>query len=185
MLITELTSDHFFAVVTLANQIHGDNYVNESSLESMQRQGVKNSINASFVALNHAGAVIGYRLSFAAGQWQTDKWCSEAQWPVSIEHMAYFKSVGVDTKARGQGVASALLRQSVIALKQQGARAGLAHIWRESPGNAAQAYFSQAGGKLLKVHPDRWRHLSETAGYHCPVCGALCHCSAAEMVLVF
>lgn len=185
MLITKLTPEHFPAVVELANQIHGDNYLDNASLQSMQCQGVKNGINASFVALDSAGYIIGYRLSFAAGQWHSDSWCSEALWPVPLDRMAYFKSVGVTVAARGQGVASALLRQSVQALKQQGALAGLAHIWRESPGNAAQQYFSQAGATLLKVHPDKWRHLSESAGYDCPVCGALCRCSAAEMVLVF
>ena len=130
-------------------------------------------------------ALIAQSHTFAAGQWHSDSWCSEALWPVPLDRMAYFKSVGVALAARGQGVASALLRQSVQALKQQGALAGLAHIWRESPGNAAQRYFSQAGATLLKVHPDKWRHLSESAGYHCPVCGALCRCSAADMVLVF
>lgn len=183
--IAELTSEHFAAVVTLANRIHGDNYLDNASLQSMQYQGVKNGINASFVAVDNAGDIIGYRLSFAAGQWQSDDWCSQELWPVSPDRMAYFKSVGVAVAARGQGVASALLRQSILALKQQGALAGLAHIWRESPGNAAQRYFSQAGATLLKVHPDKWRHLSESAGYYCPVCGALCRCSAAEMVLVF
>lgn len=185
MLIAELTSEHFSAVVALANLIHGDNYLDEVSLKSMQGLGIKGGINASFVALDNASDIIGYRLSFAAGQWHIDNWCSQELWPVPVERMAYFKSVGVAVAARGQGVASALLRQSGQALKQQGALAGLAHIWRESPGNAAQRYFSQAGATLLKVHPDKWRHLSESAGYHCPVCGALCRCSAAEMALVF
>lgn len=185
MLITELTPEYFAAVVTLANLIHGDNYLDAVSLQSMQSSGIKDGINASFVALDSAGDIIGYRLSFAAGQWHSDSWCSEALWPVPLDRMAYFKSVGVALAARGQGVASALLRQSLQALKQQGALAGLAHIWRESPGNAAQRYFSHAGATLLKVHPEKWRHLSESAGYDCPVCGALCRCSAAEMVLMF
>lgn len=183
--ILELTPIYFADVVALANQIHGDNYLAAESLLQMQQQGIKQGINASFVALNEQGQVIGYRLSFAAGQWQPDKWCSVPLWPVMVSDMAYFKSVGVSPAARGQGVASALLRQSAAALSQQGATAGLAHIWRESPGNAAERYFSHAGARLLKVHADRWRHLSEFEGYICPRCGALCRCSAAEMVLLF
>ncbi|WP_240224138.1 GNAT family N-acetyltransferase [Rheinheimera hassiensis] len=185
MQISELTPAFFPAVVSLANTIHGDNYLNHASLTAMHQQGIVKDVNASFVALNAQQQVVGYRLSFAAGQWQPDKWCSEALWPVKAAKMAYFKSVGVSEEQRGKGVASALLNTSVAALRRQGATAGLAHIWRESPGNAAQRYFSYAGAVLVKVHPQRWRHLSETAGYYCPICGALCNCSAAEMVLTF
>ena len=185
MQITELTAAYFPAVIRLANQIHGDNYLSPAGLEQMQQQGITGGINASFVALDAQQQVIGYRLSFAAGQWQPDQWCSQTLWPVDAAKMAYFKSVGVSQTQRGKGIASALLNTSVAALRRQGAAAGLAHIWRESPGNAAQRYFSNAGATLVKVHPQRWRHLSETVGYQCPVCGALCNCSAAEMVLSF
>ncbi|KUM51651.1 GNAT family N-acetyltransferase [Rheinheimera sp. EpRS3] len=185
MQISELTPAFFPAVVSLANAIHGDNYLNHASLVAMHLQGIVKGINASFVAIDEQQQLIGYRLSFAAGQWQPDRWCTEALWPVPCADMAYFKSVGVSAGQRGKGVASSLLQASVAALKQQGAKAGLAHIWRESPGNAAQRYFSYAGAVLVKVHPQRWRHLSETAGYYCPICGALCNCSAAEMVLTF
>jgi GNAT superfamily N-acetyltransferase len=183
--IVELKPVSFTAVVALANQIHGENYLSEATLAQMQRQGIKHDINASFIAVDEAQQVLGYRLSFAAGQWQPDQWCSQSLWPVTADNMAYFKSVGVAADKRGKGIASALLQTSVAALRRQGARAGLAHIWRESPGNAAQRYFSYAGATLVKVPPDRWRALSETTGYHCPRCGTLCRCSAAEMVLQF
>ena len=185
MSIFQLTPDFFPAVVSLANSIHGDNYLNQTTLASMHQQGIAKGVNASFVAVDEQQQLTGYRLSFAAGQWQPDKWCTETLWPVPRHEMAYFKSVGVSSCQRGKGIASALLQASVTALKLQGANAGLAHIWRESPGNAAQRYFSQAGALLIKVHPQCWRHLSETAGYHCPICGVLCNCSAAEMVLHF
>ena len=138
MHITELTSVFFPAVIKLANQIHGDNYLSLINLTQMQQQGITQGINASFVALNAQQQVVGYRLSFAAGQWLHDNWCSEALWPVPAEQMAYFKSVGVCPSQRGKGIASQLLKTSIAALQQQGATAGLAHIWRESPGNAAE-----------------------------------------------
>lgn len=185
MQIIELTPAFFPAVVSLANKIHGDNYLSDNSLATMQQQGIVKGSNASFIAVDEQLQVIGYRLSFAAGHWQPDNWCSEALWPVPAAEMAYFKSVGISKEQRGKGIASLLLQASVAILRQQGAKAGLAHIWCESPGNAAQRYFSQAGAVLVKVHPQRWWHLSETMGYYCPVCGALCQCSAAEMVLTF
>ena len=183
-MLSELTPQHFFDVIQLANAVHGENYLDTDILLAMYQQGIKNGINASFIAVDVNEKLVGYRISFAAGQWQPDKWCSEALWPVALNNMAYFKSVSVDPAARGKGVASALLNRSIQALQAQGATAGVAHIWRESPGNAAERYFSHAGGTVLNVHPNRWQHLS-AQGYICPRCGTLCCCSAAEMVLMF
>ncbi|MBV2129899.1 GNAT family N-acetyltransferase [Arsukibacterium indicum] len=182
--IANLLPEYFADVVTLANQVHGDNYLNITTLMEMYSRGIKDGINAGFVAVSD-GKVVGYRLSYAAGQWPLDKWCSVSLWPVAPQHMAYFKSVAVAPELQGQGLGSTLLKASVAALRQQGALAGLAHIWQQSPGNAAQRYFSKAGAELLKVHPDRWLHLSESANYICPLCGNRCHCTAAEMALTF
>ncbi|WNO61110.1 GNAT family N-acetyltransferase [Rheinheimera sp. MMS21-TC3] len=183
--IKQLESQHFLAVIELANRVHGEKYLNYDALVQMQLQGIKNGINASFVALNSRHKVVGYRISFAPGQWQTDRWCSQNLWPVELATMAYFKSVAVSAAERGQGIGSRMLQASTVALKQQGAKAGLAHIWRQSPGNSAERYFTRAGGTILAIHPERWRHLSETIGYTCPMCDKLCQCSAAEMVLQF
>lgn len=185
MQIVELELPYFTDLIRLANAVHGDNYLNPASLLQMHQQGIKQGMNASFVALDEQQNVLGYRISFAAGQWQADKWCSQNLWPVAIADMAYFKSIAVCEKQRGKRIASTLLAKSVAVLKQQGAKAGLAHIWRECPGNAAERYFSQAGGNVLAIHPQRWRHLSETVGYDCPICENVCLCSAAEMLLQF
>jgi ribosomal protein S18 acetylase RimI-like enzyme len=181
----ELTPHYFPDVIRLANQVHGANYLNSEALLQLQKQGIKLGINASFIALDQQQHVVGYRISLAAAQWPADKWCNQHLWPVPLAKMAYFKSVAICETQRGKGIASKLLHTSIAALKRQGAAAGLAHIWRESPNNAAQRYFSQAGGRLLAIHPERWRHLSETVGYDCPICVNVCLCSAAEMVLTF
>lgn len=182
--IVTMLPNHFADVVVLANQVHGDNYLSLTTLMELYPRGVKEGINAGFVALSD-DKVVGYRLSYAAGQWPLDQWCSVPLWPVAPPKMAYFKSVAVAPELQGMGLGPELLKASVAALRQQGALAGLAHIWQQSPGNAAQRYFSKAGARLLKVHPDRWLHLSETANYLCPQCGNRCHCTAAEMVLSF
>lgn len=174
---------HYRAVVALANLVHGEGYLNESMLASMVTQGIVDGKNASFVALADQ-AVVAYRLSFAAGQWQPDSWCTLSKWPVQTQSMAYFKSVAVKPEYQGNGIGQALLQKSIAVLKQQGAKAGLAHLWCESPNNSAVRYFTKAGGQLLHIHQNRWQHLS-AAGYDCPRCRALCCCSAAEMVLLF
>lgn len=178
-----LEPDFFQAVVALANEVHGEGYLTLNSLASMVAKGRLADKNASYVAVLE-DKVVAYRLSFAPGQWQPDKWCSVANWPVPVTMMAYFKSVAVRPSLQGYGIGQALLQQSIRVLKQQGAAAGLAHLWRESPNNSAVRYFSRAGGKLIAVHQNRWQHLSEE-GYVCPRCDTVCYCSAAEMALIF
>ncbi len=181
--ILPLQKPLYRAVVALANEVHGEGYINEHMLASMVAQGIVDGKNASFVALADQ-AVVGYRLSFAAGQWQPDSWCTLPKWPVPASSMAYFKSVAVKPAYQAKGIGQALLQQSIMVLKQQGAKAGLAHLWCESPNNSAVRYFNKAGGQLLHIHQNRWQHLS-AEGYDCPRCRALCCCSAAEMVLLF
>lgn len=181
--ILPLQKPLYGAVVSLANQVHGDGYLTEHTLASMAEQGIAHGKNASFVALANQ-VVVGYRLSFAAGQWQPDSWCTPSKWPVQTQSMAYFKSVAVKPEYQSNGIGQALLQKSIAVLKQQGAKAGLAHLWCESPNNSAVRYFTKAGGQLLNIHQNRWQHLS-AEGYDCPRCRALCCCSAAEMVLLF
>lgn len=181
--IYALEPEFYLQVVALANQVHGSGYLTLDSLSAMVDQGRLAGQNASYVAVV-AGKVVAYRLSFAAAQWQPDKWCSLTKWPVSAEAVAYFKSVAVCPQFQGRGLGQTLLQYSALTLKQQGAKAGLAHLWRESPNNSAVRYFSKAGGTLIAVHENRWQHLSAD-GYACPRCSALCYCSAAEMILIF
>ena len=170
-------------VAELATLVHGAGYTEPQQLASWLAQGTKAGQCACLLA-EIEKQTVAYRISFAAGQWQTDQWCSEALWPVPLDKLAYFKSVAVHPLWQGRGIGQQLLQQSIQALKQQGATAGLAHLWRESPNNSAVRYFSKAGGRLLQIHPNRWQHLSAD-GYLCPRCGAVCCCSAAEMVLEF
>ncbi|SEA99415.1 GNAT family N-acetyltransferase [Alkalimonas amylolytica] len=185
MLIRPYRASDEKALLTLANQVHGAGYLDKSKLEDYLQRGLAAGLNASFVAYLE-GKLVGYRLSFSAEQWHADEWCNPQLWPVAASKMAYFKSVAVDPGVQGQGIGSQLLQASIEVLQQQGAEAGLAHLWMQSPGNSAVRYFTKAGGRLLAVHQDKWLALSlQSSGYDCPVCGKECHCTAAEMVLEF
>ncbi|OHU90227.1 MULTISPECIES: GNAT family N-acetyltransferase [Pseudoalteromonas] len=185
MVITELRPEHHHAVIKLANQVHGDNYLDAPGLKKMVAMGTKFDINACFVALDEQGQLLGFRTSYAAEQWPIDKWCTPKNWPVLPSQMAYFKCIAVAPEAQGQGIGPKLLHESIVALRQQGALAGVAHLWMQSPGNGAVKYFSKAGGKLVKVHDDRWLENCLNDGYVCTICGNECHCQAAEMALMF
>jgi ribosomal protein S18 acetylase RimI-like enzyme len=196
-----LSPRHFAAIIQLGNHVHGDNYLDETSLRDIYERGFSNNINASWVALvsdqeaqkmqrveqrsTVDGYLVGFRLTIAANKWDVDKWCTPERWPVPPKQVCYFKCNTVDAEARGRGVGSTLLKKSIESCKQQGAEAGVAHIWLASPANSAFAYFQACGGSLVKEHPNRWQQYSIEDNYDCPVCGALCECTAAEMILHF
>jgi hypothetical protein len=77
------------------------------------------------------------------------------------------------------------LKASIEKLKAMGAKAGLSHIWMQSPGNASFKYFTKAGGQLVKTHERRWFLDPTFKDYVCVLCGKDCYCSASEMILVF
>ncbi len=179
-----LTPEYFAQVIELGNVVQGDNYLTNASLADYYERGLLNNNNASWIAL-YNNKVVGFRLTFAHGKWDIDKWCTPAQWPVAQDNVCYFKCNTVDESMQGCGIGSKLLALSIETAEKQGAKAGLAHIWLASPGNSAFRYFSKNGGKLIMRHPNKWRHSSLHEGYICPVCPGHCECEGAEMMLVF
>ena len=179
----QLTKDDFEAVVALGNHVHGDGYLSIATLEQWYQKGITNQINASYVVYDN-NKLIGFRLTFAATQWEIDNWCTTSDWLAPTEKVCYFKCNTVDENYRGHGIGSKLLALSIETAKQQGAIAGVSHLWMQSPGNSAVKYFTKCGGKLIKVHADRWLEDSHN-GYHCILCGYDCHCQAAEMIIYF
>jgi ribosomal protein S18 acetylase RimI-like enzyme len=176
-----LTPEHFADVIALGNQVHGDGYLSDGLIRLYYQQGQKAGHNAGVVALDNQG-LAGFRLAFAPGQWQPDQWCSPQLWGVPVAQVGYFKCNTVRPDLQGSGIGGALLKLSIQAFVAQGAVAGVAHLWVQSPGNAAVRYFSKHGGELVKIHPDKWREDSLN-GYECVRCGFDCHCDAAEMIL--
>lgn len=192
-----LASQHFNAIVELGNYVHGDNYLNIESVKRLYQQSWSNNINASWVAIDTSikstsshsiekcGLLVGFRLTIAAKNWQVDQWCTPSAWEYANSDICYFKCNTVDADYRGRGIGSALLTKSIQCCEQQGAKAGLAHIWLASPGNSAFRYFSACGGRLIKEHPNKWQSASIDDAYECPVCDNICTCIAAEMLLEF
>jgi len=179
-----LAPEHFAGVIALGNKVHGDNYLTNALLSDYYTKSFVDDINASWIALNQ-NSVVGFRLTFAHNQWQTDEWCTPSLWPATVANICYFKCNTVDPAMQGQGIGSHLLRKSIDAAKLQGADAGLAHIWLASPGNSAFKYFTKNGGQLIKKHANKWRYASIYEGYDCPVCAEYCECEGAEMLLEF
>jgi len=187
----KLTPKYFKQAIKLANEVHGDGYINNKSITAWTARGISNNNNCGYVALINSNSntkadskLIGFRITFAAEHWQTDKWCSPHLWKVPEDKCCYFKCNTVDEKYRGLGIGKKLLQLSISAAKKQGAQAGISHLWKQSPNNSAVAYFTHCGGELVKSHPDKWNEDSKQ-GYNCIICGYDCHCEAAEMIIRF
>lgn len=178
-----MTKADFPAVIELGNFVHGGGYINQEYLKQWFEKGLKDGINANIVAYDN-NKLVGFRISYAAGNWQIDQWYSPELWQTSLAKTAYFKCNTVDADYRGFGIGSKLLKLSVNELIRQGAKAGVSHLWRQSPGNSAVNYFSKCGGILVKDHPSKW-HQDSLDGYNCTICGYNCHCVAAEMIIYF
>ncbi|QDF75299.1 MULTISPECIES: GNAT family N-acetyltransferase [Shewanella] len=182
--IRPLQLEDFASVIALGNLVHGDGYLDEELLGEIQQKGCKAGLNANFVAYLD-GDLVGFRLTYAAGNWQIDPWCTPGLWGIPVERCCYFKCNTVAEQARGLGIGKALLERSIQACKAQGALAGVSHLWQQSPDNSAVGYFSSAGGQLIKEHPDRWNNNPDHPDYVCVLCGKDCHCVACEMLLTF
>ncbi len=184
VLYRQLTPEDFAALIPFANLVHGENYLNHEQLQRYYQLGIKNGINASWVAFID-GKLVGFRLTFAPQQWSIDQYCTTNEWSVDSAFVCYFKCNTVDESVRGLGIGSQLLAHSINSVKLQGGSAGLAHIWAESPGNSAFKYFSKCGGTLIKRHPGKWNIDCIEDGYICGICGNRCECVALEMMVVF
>jgi GNAT superfamily N-acetyltransferase len=173
----------FQQVDSLGTLVHGDGYLDENSLERWVNKGIKDDINASFVAFEN-NELVGFRLTFSINQWHVNNWCSPNLWKAEQNKVCYFKCNTVAKSHRGLGIGGKLLKLSIAAAKLQGAHAGVSHLWKQSPNNSAVMYFSKCGGEHIKSHPDRWLEDSKN-GYNCTICGFDCHCEAAEMIIYF
>ncbi len=178
-----LELNDFPAIITLATEVHGEGYVDMPTLAQWREQGLFNGINSGCVAYDEK-RLVGYRITFAAGQWTIDRWSSPQLWQVPAERVCYFKCNTVHSDYRGYGIGAQLLKRSTQATKQQGALAGVAHLWQQSPNNSAVQYFTHCGGIPIKTHNSKWNQDCEQ-GYICTLCGNNCHCGAEEMILHF
>lgn len=118
----QLSPVHFEAIIHLGNQVHGDNYLDKSSLLDLYERSWSNNINASWIALLSTdektvsadavarntvdGYLIGFRLTVAPDRWTADQWCSPTDWGVPKEQVCYLKCNTVDSAMRGRGVGS-------------------------------------------------------------------------------
>jgi ribosomal protein S18 acetylase RimI-like enzyme len=180
----QITAADEAAVIDLANEVHGDNYLTPESFQHYLSAGTAGNVQLNWLAIKD-GEMLGVRLTLAPGEWPIDSFCTPSEWPFPADKLCYFKCAAVSEKARGLGIGKTLLQRSIDSAKELGCQGGLAHIWMQSPQNSAYEYFTRCGGEMIKQHGKRWYQASVEDGYYCPVCDGTCYCDAGEMLLKF
>ncbi len=183
-----LREDDFDSIIALGDKVHGEGYLTHTSLEDIYRRSCSRGKCCSYVMYDRPrdkGKLVGFRLTYAPGQWGVDEWCSPSSWGIDPEKVCYFKSNTIDPEYQGKGIGSHLLNVSTQVVQGLGGEAGVAHIWLGSPGNSAFRYFVKNGAKLIWIWPNRWTKSLVEKGSKCSRCGDRCNCSAAEMILHF
>lgn len=179
-----LTPEYFQEVLDLTNFFYGDNYLDFDGIVDVHRKGIKDGFNANILAFE-GERIVGFRLTQSPGQWELDRWWTPQEWHQPVDRVCCFKCAAVHEDMRGQGIAKTLLQKSIEQVKKQGALAGVAQVWRESPKNSAFMYFSRCGGVFIKDHLERWAEDCINDGYICSKCGNDCKCTSAEMIIHF
>lgn len=181
MKIVSFSDEFVVSAKKFADRAIGENYFSEQDLLEAIQRSTKDGLNASFILLNAANEVLGFRLSFPPGQWMNlkskSKICPEL-WKVAPEEMAYFQSIFLDKSIHGGGWGQKLSIQSLEVLKKMGAKAVVCHSWKESPNNSSMRYLEKMGFQAIKEHENYWIEVD----YKCVRCGKPCLCTATEMV---
>lgn len=187
MRIYTLAEEDFPQIIKLGGRVHGKNYLDTAAIEKIFSKGLSKGLNCNYVAYDgeRRDKLIGFRLTYAPGNWEIDKWCTPETWKVLPGKACYFKSNTLEADYRGQGIGTKLLNASIETVKKMEGVAGVTHIWMESPGGSAMKYFAKAGGQFIKLHQNRWLEDCILSNYLCVHHGNCCTCSAAEMILYF
>lgn len=167
------------AVARLADELIGLGYFStDQVLDCIERSTVSGQ-TTSLIARSSSG-LIGFRLTLPPGRWSRGRGesLSPELWPAPLEETAYFQSAFVHPDWSRQGVGSSMAAAALEVLARVGARAVVAHSWKESPGGSSQRYLAKLGFEPVAEYAEYWKEVD----YVCPRCGAPCLCTAVEMV---
>ena len=169
------------AVSALADRLVGLDYYPVALVEDYLLRATTPAATTAYVAW--AGdRLVGFRFAFPPGRWSAGRGrgLTPSRWPHPLADAAYFQSCFVDRACMGQGIGQRLARQAIADLRRIGARAIVAHSWKESPHDSSRRYLSRLGFVEVDEHPGYWAEVD----YLCSGCSQRpCVCTALEMVL--
>lgn len=169
------------ALKKFADRTIGNNYYSEAELEKFYHHSFKDGIDCSLILEGDNGQICGVRLTFPPSEWHHGKGAqlSPQLWRVPQDQVAYFQSLFIEPSLTRQGWGKKMSLQSIALLKKVGARAIVAHSWKESPFDSSRKYLCALGFQWVATYPLYWNKVD----YNCPRCGKPCLCTAEEMIL--
>lgn len=180
MQIRALKSSDLAAVKAFTDITIGKNYFSETELEECYRKSFAHGVMCSFVLLDDAGSMRGFRLAYPPGTWGQGKGSKLRSdlWKVPMERVGYFQSLFLSTEVQGQGWGPKLSEAATAAFVSLNAKAIVTHAWKESPNNSSVRYLSKFGFEHVATHPEYWIDVD----YECVLDGKPCRCTAEEMI---
>lgn len=102
------------------------------------------------------------------------------QLPVSPHHesVGLIQAVAVSSLYRERGIATQLTRAAMDWLREQSATVALSFGWKSPDGCHIAGVLESCGFRPVHEVDRFWFEDSREAGYSCPACGDICHCSA-------
>ncbi len=167
-------------IVELSDKNFGTNYITSNELAKNFSKKHKNNSLCSYVLENPDYKIMGVRLTYAPGSWPQDLVSrSSNKWPITLDKLAYFKTLFLDSSLQGQGFGPKLTKLSFDSLIQLNTKAVVCHSWKESPNNSSERYLLNAGFKPLVEINNFWDYKE----YDCVLClPDKCKCTATEMI---
>lgn len=178
--IRVMTPQDVQSVAALADRLVGDDYYTpELVAQTMERSTYEGQVFSYVATLG--GTLVAFRFVFPPGRWEHGRGdgLAPGRWKAPLEQTAYFQSCFVDHAVMGQGIGRALAHRALMDLQSLGARAVVAHSWKESPHGSSLRYLTRLGFEAVAEHPEYWVDVD----YTCSLDGKPCHCTAIEVVL--
>lgn len=163
----------------------GKGYFKKDELRTLLLMGVKDNLNASFMALD-GDKIVAVRITLAPYQW-TDlpdihPYLTTHMWRVTYKRAGYFKSLFVDQEYQKKGIGTELTKRSMEVLMKMGCMAIVCHSWLESPSDSSRKYLRRLKFESVAKHRNFW-FLKD---YECIKCSpSACSCTAEEMIYYF
>ena len=171
------------SVKVFTDKVVGHGYYSIDELTEYQKKSIANTNeNCSFILVDDTTQEVkGLRLALPPGNWTQGKGAKLRVdlWPTKLFETAYFQSLFISPELQGQGWGPKLAAESLKIFNKLGAKAVVAHCWKESPDNTSYKYLSNLGFKKIIEHPNYWINVD----YTCVLDGKPCKCTAIEMLL--
>lgn len=172
-------------VVAFADQYIGKGYYTLGEAQRIIQCSWQNGATCSIAAAHQSSPnqLAAIRLCLPPQTWLGEfdyGYHYPERWGIEANVVAYFKSLFVDEKYRGQKLGPYLSSLAIDRLKTMGARALVTHAWQESPNNSSLRYLHNIGFKEIGLHKGFWSGVD----YLCTGCWVKpCTCTAVEMLL--